>query len=118
MPEVSTALKPDPARGKLVYADKCGSCHGESGGGTPNPAGGFFFPPLWGNASFNVGAGMARTYTAAGFIRQNMPPGQGGSLSEQDAVDVALYMTHQPRPAFAAAKNDYAKGGKPKDARN
>ena len=32
--------------------------------------------------------------------------------------DVAEYLTHQPRPAFAPAKYDYAKGGKPKDARN
>jgi thiosulfate dehydrogenase len=27
-------------------------------------------------------------------------------------------MTHQPRPVYAAAKNDYAKGNRPKDARN
>ena len=118
MPEGKTALKPNPANGKAVYAEKCASCHGVNGDGTPNPAGGFFFPPVWGNASFNIGAGMARTYTAAGFIKQNMPLGQGGTLSDQDAVDVAEYMTHQPRPAFAAAKKDYAKGGKPKDARN
>ncbi|MEO8305196.1 MAG: c-type cytochrome [Betaproteobacteria bacterium] len=118
MPEGNTALKPNASHGKAVYAEKCASCHGASGGGTPNPAGGYFFPPVWGNASFNIGAGMARTYTAAGFIKQNMPLGQGGTLSDQDAVDVAEYMTHQPRPAYAAAKNDYAKGVKPKDARN
>jgi len=27
-------------------------------------------------------------------------------------------VTHQPRPPFAPAKNDWPKGGKPKDARN
>lgn len=31
------------------------------------------YPPLWGNNSFNIGAGMARTYTAAAFVKRNMP---------------------------------------------
>jgi thiosulfate dehydrogenase len=118
MGSVDTALKPDAIHGKQVYAEKCANCHGANGGGTKNPAGGYVFPPVWGNASFNIGAGLARTYTAAAFIKHNMPLGQGGSLSDQEAIDVAEFMTHQPRPAFAAAKNDYAKERKPKDARN
>jgi thiosulfate dehydrogenase len=118
MGKVNTDLKPNPARGKQIYAEKCAVCHGATGEGTKNPAGGYMFPPVWGNSSFNIGAGMARTYTAAAFIRHNMPLGQGNTLSEQDAVDVAEFMTHQTRPAFAAAKDDYAKGNKPKDARN
>jgi len=118
MGSVDNTLKPNAAHGKLVYAEKCASCHGAGGAGIANPAGGYVFPPVWGNASFNVGAGMARTYTAAAFIKQNMPLGQGNTLSDQDAIDVAEYVTHQPRPAFAAAKADYAKGPKPGDARN
>ena len=118
MGEVNTDLKPNAVHGRQVYAEKCASCHGVNGSGTPNPAGGYVFPPVWGEASFNVGAGMARTYTAAAFIKHNMPLGQGGSLSDQDAIDVAQYMAHQPRPAYAAARSDYAKGMKPKDARN
>lgn len=118
MGDVDTALKPDSARGKQIYADKCASCHGASGDGIRNPAGGYVFPPVWGEASFNVGAGLARTYTAAGFIKHNMPLGQGGSLGDQDAIDVAEFVSHRPRPAFVAAKGDYAKGVKPKDARN
>ena len=47
-----------------------------------------------------------------------MPLGQGNSLSAQQALDIAAVFTHQPRPPFAAAKNDYAGGKKPKDARN
>jgi len=39
-------------------------------------------------------------------------------LSKQDAVDVAEFVTHQPRPPYAPAKNDYVRGNKPKDARN
>jgi thiosulfate dehydrogenase len=118
MGKVDTALQPDRARGKQIYGEKCASCHGTNGEGTRNPAGGYLFPPVWGNGSFNVGAGLARTYTAAAFIKHNMPLGQGGSLSDQDAIDVADFMTHQPRPAYAAARNDYAKGDKPRDARN
>ena len=82
------------------------------------------FPPLWGDESFNIGAGMARTYTAAAFVKRNMPIGfhqkfplgQGG-LSDQDAVDVAEYFSHQPRPDFADKAGDWPKGGKPADAR-
>ena len=118
MGSVDTTLKPNAVRGKQIYAMKCASCHGADGAGVANPAGGYFFAPVWGNASFNVGAGMARTYTAAAFIKHNMPLGQGNTLSDQDAIDVAEYVTHQPRPAFAAGKADYAKGQKPKDARN
>ena len=118
MGKVNTSLTPDSVRGKQIYADKCAICHGATGEGTRNPAGGYVFPPVWGMASFNIGAGMARTYTAAAFIKGNMPLGQGNTLSEQEAVDVAEYVTHQPRPPYAAAKNDYPKGARPKDARN
>jgi len=118
MGTVDTALKPDSAHGKQVYAEKCANCHGANGGGTRNPAGGYVFPPVWGSASFNIGAGLARTYTAAAFIKHNMPLGQEGSLSDQDAIDVAEFVTHQPRPAYAAARHDYTSGTKPKDARN
>ena len=118
MGKIDQTLKADAVHGKNVYAEKCVSCHAANGEGTKNPAGGYVFPPVWGNDSFNIGAGLARTYTAAAFIKHNMPLGQGNSLSDQDAVDVAEFMTHQPRPAFAGAKNDYAAGNKPKDARN
>ena len=118
MGEVDTALEPDRVHGKQVYVEKCASCHGAGGEGMKNSSDGYFFPPVWGSASFNAGAGLARTYTAAAFIKHNMPLGQGGSLSDQDAVDVADFVAHQPRPAYAAGKKDYAKGDKPKDARN
>lgn len=118
MGTVDTTLRPDPARGRKVYAAKCASCHGDDGSGIANPAGGYVFPPVWGRASYNVGAGMARTYVAAAFVRHNMPLGLGNTLSDQDAVDVADYVAHQPRPAFAAGRADYPKGGKPADARH
>ncbi len=115
---VDQKLKADPAHGKQVYAAKCASCHGAQGQGVANPAGGFLFPPVWGKDSFNDGAGMARTFTAAAFVKHNMPLGQGGSLSDQDALDVAEYFTHQPRPLYRGKSKDWPSGGKPKDARS
>lgn len=114
---IDQKLVPDPVHGKQVYAEKCVSCHGAGGEGLKNGVA-YAFPPLWGPASFNDGAGMARTYTAAAFVKYNMPLGQGGTLSDQDAVDVAEYFTHQPRPVFAGKAGDWPKGGRPKDARN
>jgi thiosulfate dehydrogenase len=123
--KVDTSLAPDPVHGKELYEAKCAECHGKNGDGLKNAQGAFVVPPLWGDASFNIGAGMARTYTAATFIKHNMPIGyslnaplgQGGVLSDQEAVDIAEYFTHQPRPDFAGKDKDWPNGGKPKDAR-
>jgi thiosulfate dehydrogenase len=41
---------------------------------------------------------MSRVFTAASFIHLNMPPQQFGSLSEQDAWDLALYINTHERP--------------------
>ena len=117
-------ILPDAANGKKIYAKQCAVCHGDQGEGIRRKDGTFVFPPLWGKQSFNIGAGMARTYTAAAFVKHNMPIsssqafplGQGG-LTDQEAVDVAQYFTHMPRPDFAGKRKDWPKGGKPDDAR-
>lgn len=122
--KVDPAIKPDSANGQAVYAQQCAVCHGDQGQGLKHADGHFIFPPLWGEESFNIGAGMARTYTAAAFVKRNMPIGfherfplgQGG-LSDQDAVDVAEYFSHQPRPDFPDKVKDWPNGGKPADAR-
>jgi thiosulfate dehydrogenase len=124
MGEIDTSLKPDRANGRKVYAAQCAVCHGADGEGSKDAAGRTVFPPLWGDRSFNVGAGMARTETAAAFVKHNMPIGfrehfplgQGG-LSDQEAVDVADYFSHMPRPDFPATLNDWPDGHKPKGAR-
>jgi thiosulfate dehydrogenase len=123
--KIDSALVPDPVHGKAVYDASCANCHGAQGEGMKDARGEFVFPPLWGDQSFNIGAGMARTYTAATFVKHNMPVawgvnaplGQGGQITDQEAVDVAEYFTHQPRPDFPAKVKDWPNGGKPKDAR-
>jgi thiosulfate dehydrogenase len=110
-------LKPDLANGKSVYEAKCAACHGAQGAGIYDGDGNPAFPALWGDRSFNVGAGMARLYTATPFVRANMPQTEAGSLSVQEALDVSAYFTTQPRPDFADKHKDWPAGGKPADAR-
>ncbi len=108
--------EPDRAHGALVYQERCAACHGEDGEGRANADGGYAFPPLWGARSFNLGAGT-RLNTAAAYVRWNMPLGQGGSLTDAEAYDVADYFIHGERPAFADAAGDWPNGGRPSDAR-
>lgn len=91
------AQTPDLVRGSVVFNNNCALCHGADGQGT-KANGVYAFPPLWGPDSYNWGAGMHRIDTAASFIKNNMPLGRGGSLSDQEAWDVALYMNSQDRP--------------------
>lgn len=107
---------PNTENGKAIYARLCSSCHGVDGQGLDGPDGAYLYPALWGDRSFNVGAGMARLDTAAAFVRWNMPLGQGGTLTDQEAYDVAAFFTTQPRPGFARKHEDWPKGGKPRDA--
>ncbi len=91
---------PQPAdfvRGEKVYAANCALCHGDDGQGQ-QIAGRNVFPPLWGPQSFNWGAGMHQLDNAAAFIKANMPLSRGGTLSDQDAWDVAMFMDAHERP--------------------
>ncbi len=122
---VDESLVPNVERGKDIYAMQCATCHGDNGEGMKDSRGNIIFPPLWGDESFNIGAGLARTYKAAQFVKYNMPMGvqkdgmwgQGGVLTDQEAVDVSEYFTHMPRPDFAGKVNDWPNRKKPKDAR-
>lgn len=87
----------DLARGEQVYQQQCAVCHGAEGEGQ-KAGNDYVLPPLWGKDSYNWGAGMHRINTAAGFIRNNMPLGKGGTLSDADAWHVAAYMNSHERP--------------------
>ncbi|MBD8880845.1 c-type cytochrome [Rhodanobacter sp. 7MK24] len=88
----------DYKRGQQVYDENCALCHGAHGTGRQANDGSPGFPALWGPDSFNWGAGMGSFENAAAFIRANMPLGLAGSLSVQDAWDVATFMDSQERP--------------------
>ena len=107
----------DASRGKTIYLAKCAACHGGDGQGVKGDPGKYVFPPLWGSQSFNVGAGMARLSVAAAFVQMKMPLGNAGTLSDQEAYDVAAYFTMQPRPDFGGKTNDWPEGDRPADAR-
>jgi thiosulfate dehydrogenase len=81
----------------------CANCHKEDGQGEPrqSPGVGYNIPPLWGDTSFNAGAGMNKTAYAASYIRDNMPFGityQTPVLTVQQAWDVAAYIISKPHP--------------------
>lgn len=107
----------DPVRGKELFANICSACHGSDGAGQKGGDGFYAIPPLWGDVSYNIGAGMARLSTAAAFVKHNMPLGRGGLLDDRDVYDIASYFTAQPRPDFPLKHLDWPKGGKPADAR-
>jgi len=91
------ALAPDYARGGKVYEQNCALCHGADGQGQTSGAA-TVFPPLWGPKSFNWGAGMHDIANASAFIKANMPLGLGGTLTDQQAWDVAYFMDAHERP--------------------
>ena len=73
-------------------------------------------PPLWGPRSYNDGAGLARVYTLAGFIRHAMPAGAPGTLNDEEAQQLAVFINSQPRPTFNGKAQDYPDGQVPVDA--
>ena len=91
-------LPRDYGRGQIVYEQNCALCHGADGAGQTNANNQPNFPALWGDKSFNWGAGMGSIKNAAGFIKANMPLGLGGILSDQQAWDVATFIDSHERP--------------------
>ncbi|MGA9700983.1 MAG: c-type cytochrome [Pseudomonas sp.] len=87
----------DLRQGAQVYQGQCAVCHGAEGQGQ-KVGDSYLMPPLWGKDSYNWGAGMHRINTAASFIKHNMPLGKSGSLSDQQAWDVAAYVNSHERP--------------------
>lgn len=92
----------DPEKGKIIYTEKCQSCHQKNGEGILNSEKtAYTYPPLWGNNSYNDGAGLYRMSNFAKFIKYNMPLGVSHSnsqLSDEEAWDIAAFVNSQPRP--------------------
>jgi len=104
----------DTSKGETIYVERCQSCHGSDGQGVQigdKKAG-----PLWGAASWNDGAGAGRVYTLAGIVRYTMPYLNPGSLSDEEAQQVAAFINAKPRPKYPYKQRDYVGAKVPVDA--
>ncbi len=92
----------DPEKGKIVYDNKCASCHMPDGQGALNlDKVEYLYPPLWGEHSFNDGAGLSRITKMARYVKYNMPFGvqhNAPNLSDAETWDVSAYILSQSRP--------------------
>jgi len=111
--EIAELARPaNPAAGAQIFAETCAACHGAAGQGRRAAEAGkiYEFPPLWGQDSYNDGAGMARLIAAASFIRSNMPNGTTHDqplLSAEQAWDVAAFINSRRRPHKEDLDKDY-----------
>lgn len=112
--KIIPVAKLDPAKGEALFVEKCTNCHGQDGQGVQ--IGDKKAAPLWGPGSWNDGAGAARVYTLAGIIRYAMPYLDPGSLSDEEAQQIAAFITSKPRPAYPFKQDDYVTSGPPVDA--
>jgi thiosulfate dehydrogenase len=108
LPLLDRAANPDAGRG--VYNMKCQNCHQQNGSGLMNAENtAYIYPPLWGNKSYNDGAGLFRISNFTKFVKYNMPQGVSHSnaqLTDEEAWDVAAFVNSQPRPK-KNIKNDW-----------
>ena len=109
----------DPIKGKLIYVQTCQRCHGVEGRGLLNEdSTKYIYPPLWGENSYNTGAGLYRITRLAGYVKDNMPfdaPQNSRHLTNEESWDIAAFVNSQPHP-----QKDYRKDwpnipGKPID---
>ena len=106
--------KLDPAKGEAIFNEHCTTCHGVDGQGVmvgdKKPG------PLWGPDSWNDGAGAARVYTLAGIVRYSMPYLDPGSLTDEEAQQVAAFVNAKPRPSYPFKQQDYLTEKLPPDS--
>jgi thiosulfate dehydrogenase len=99
LPLLSSKYHGNPIQGKKIFDKYCLNCHQEIYRGEVYP------PPLWGDGSFNDGAGFAKVPKLASFIYWNMPyDDRTPVLSEEEAIDVATYIISKTRPHFFHSK--------------
>jgi thiosulfate dehydrogenase len=106
--------KLDPKKGEALFMDRCINCHGMDGQGVA--IGDKKAAPLWGPDSWNDGAGAARIYTLAGIIRYMMPYTYPGSLTDEEAQQIAAFINSKPRPSFPFKDQDYKTEKIPSDS--
>ncbi len=100
----------NPEKGHITYIDKCQICHGNNGQGqfqTNNNEN--LYPPVWGEHSYNDGAGLYRISNLAGYLKNNMPYLQTSHekpiLSDEQCWDLAAFINSKPRPHMNQSKD-------------
>ena len=106
--------KLDRKRGEALFMERCVNCHGEDGQGVA--IGEKKAAPLWGPDSWNDGAGAARIYTLAGMIRYMMPYTAPGTLTDEEAQQIAAFINSKARPVFPFKEQDYISEKLPADS--
>lgn len=87
------AAQADLQRGAKLYSARCAACHAEDGQGDVES------PPVWGERSFNAGAGLSKVPQLASWLKVAMPLDET-DLTDQEALDVAAYVNSHERSAF------------------
>ena len=85
--------RPDITHGASLYASRCAECHQKDGQGDKDN------PPVWGERSYNDGAGLSSVDNLAAWLKVAMPLDEA-DLSDEQAVDIAAYINSQKRPHF------------------
>ncbi|TWU00094.1 Cytochrome c [Botrimarina colliarenosi] len=83
----------DPTRGADLYETHCAYCHAEDGAGSDDG------PPVWGERSYNRGAGLSQNAKLASWLRVAMPL-DDPTLTDREALDIAAYVNSHDRPGF------------------
>ncbi len=109
----------DTLKGKIAYQMHCQRCHQADGQGQADAqANTYIYPPLWGENSYNIGAGLYRISNFAKYVKYNMPQGvshENPILTDEEAWDIAAYINAQSRPRKDFTKDWYKIEAKPFD---
>ena len=98
----------NPFKGKAVFMSKCKVCHGSNGEGLlAADKRSYTYPPLWGEHSYNNGAGMNQPKKMAAFVLRNMPQNNPGQLTPQEAYDVSAYIASKPHSQYNSIYDVY-----------
>ena len=79
--------------GRVIYEQKCASCHGSHGeGGTAEELVGEPKPPSAENPSKAIGSYWPFAPTVFDFVRRSMPPAAAGTLTADETYALTAYL--------------------------
>jgi thiosulfate dehydrogenase len=90
--------KADIKRGASLYTSRCAECHQKDGQGDKDN------PPVWGERSYNDGAGLSSVENLAAWLKVAMPL-DDTDLTDQQALDIAAYVNSHKRSHFELSQH-------------